>query len=1017
MKKNKEDQQSPRYFPHINVQTNSNLSFSLIKISQLVNWATERKIKCLSITDYYPYEFLKFYNLCKEKKIKPIIGIKVIIKENEKEYLLAIYPQNSAGYKDTIKKIFDNETLENRIFSLEKALSLKKNCLLIFVANNLEDIKYFSQKSFFSTEKESNFYIGFNFFIKDVKKNVSSDVLLSLLPFFSVVSFSPEENFFLELLRESSLSNHFLPEDLQQKLTYYSKEERFLASCTNDKVLTKVLLSQTQDFFSKINLKFLPITKKNTDEVEKKSFTELQDKCFKQLLFLQKESQEKYENRLESELQIINKLNYSHYFLVFSKIIDYLRKENIITGPGRGSAVSSLVVYLLGITKIDPLEHNLFFGRFLNEKRTRPPDIDIDVENQEVVWNYLKRKYGEEKIARIATRQKLGWKNALKECAEVIKRKKIKPLISEDDLKEIINLVKEDILQENLKTDFFQSKYKFLFNMASRIKDLFFNSSIHPSGIIISEKEPLTKLIPLEKKKDFLISYYSEEDFSWLGLKKYDFLSLDSLRVLSEVKRVLQKKNLPKCNFQDKETWKLINNCLVTDVPQLDTISFRNLITKFQPHNFNELVLLLALNRPGARQNVEMIWERRTKNQNKAFSSPILNQILGESYGFIVFEEQVSQILTFVFDYSFAEAEIQRRSLSKVKSEELEVIQNNFLEKAKEKITSNERKKVWEQIINNNAYTFNKSHAVAYGYLCYYIAYLKTNYFPSLITHYLESNLNSPEKTLSYFREAVFYGFSIQKPDINFSENQWNKKQKTLTMSFKSLKSYPADFFAEIIEEREKGNFKDWEDLISRTKGKWEKISLPVFQEWMEADLFASLQIKTDTLLKYKETIFRYLQLRKEFSSSWHDLPALDWLSMKSEMNSNQNNFLVNQKEKENLGNYISYFNRWKQARTKLPLVIFAEIINNLAKFDNRDNLSYIYVVIQDIQSKRDVFWLILQDLRSTIRLTINREFYQQNQEILKLHQEVLCQLVIKISNQQIKSIQIQKIELIELNN
>ena len=362
----------------------------------------------MAIADYYPYEFLHFYQLCKENKIKPIIGIKAVIQENEKQYLVTVYPQSSVGYKDLMKKIFSGKNNpENHVFSLEDILSLKKNCLLVFSAHSLQDIHYFSQKPFFLNQTEkSQFYIGFDFRISKPNKDIPFSILPLLLPFWAVKAFSSDETAIVDSLRLTSFVQHFLPIDIQQKFTSLLSEEKHFSFYTSDKIFYKIICNQAHSFVSKINLKFAFSSGKDSEETEK--FSELQNRCERQLFFLKREAKEKYQVRLEKELQVIKQLNYSRYFLIFSDIVSGLKEQNITTGPGRGSAVSSLVAYLLGIIKVDPLEHHLFFERFLNERRKSLPDIDIDVENQKKVIEYLQTKYGSEKIARLATRQKLG---------------------------------------------------------------------------------------------------------------------------------------------------------------------------------------------------------------------------------------------------------------------------------------------------------------------------------------------------------------------------------------------------------------------------------------------------------------------------------------------------------------------------------------------------------------------------------------------------------------------------------
>lgn len=352
---------------------------------------------------------MRFYQLCKENKIKPLIGIKVIIQDDKKQHLTTIYPQNSTGYKDLIKKVFSGPgSPENRVFLLEEILPLKKNCLLVFSAHSLRDIYYFSQQPYLAEKTENpQLYIGFDFCISEPKKNIPPRVLPLLLPFFAAKVFSSEDSTVLNSLKSASLVEYFLPLDAQQKfIPLSSSGEKLSALYTNDKIFCKILFAQVHSFLGKINLKFSFGSSKTSNET--KDFPELQNLCERQLFFLQKEPREKYESRLEEELKVIKKLGYTRYFLMFNDIVNDLRQQNITVGPGRGSAVSSLVAYLLGITKIDPLEYNLFFERFLNEKRKSLPDIDIDVENQKAVIKYLQIKYGVEKVARVATRQKLG---------------------------------------------------------------------------------------------------------------------------------------------------------------------------------------------------------------------------------------------------------------------------------------------------------------------------------------------------------------------------------------------------------------------------------------------------------------------------------------------------------------------------------------------------------------------------------------------------------------------------------
>jgi DNA polymerase III subunit alpha len=276
----------------------------------------------------------------------------------------------------------------------------------------------------------------------------------------------------------------------------------------------------------------------------------LKSRCLQKLISLKKGPAEDYQKTLERELAVIEKLNYADYFLVFSEVNSHLKKENIIVGPGRGSAVSSLVTYLLGITSVNPLEHKLFFERFLNEKRKNLPDIDLDVESQEEVFNYLQKRYSKEKVARIITRKKIGWKVALRETAKLYR-------VGEIKLKEITSLItSENPNFSDLKLQRLQASYPNLFQLANKIQNLYYDTGIHPAGVVISESS-LIGVVPLKSEKDCLLALFEEDKLAGLGLKKYDFLSLrETLGFIRETRRIL-KVNLPdyqEINLTDQKT-------------------------------------------------------------------------------------------------------------------------------------------------------------------------------------------------------------------------------------------------------------------------------------------------------------------------------------------------------------------------------------------------------------------------------------------------------------------------------
>ncbi|CAG8499869.1 31281_t:CDS:2 [Gigaspora margarita] len=669
------------FLPHLNTQTNSNLSWSFLTIPRLFEFwdSCPKKLNYLAIADYYPYEIGNFLRGCKEKNIKPVWGVKIfVVNEKGKRYSATIYPQNNRAGKEIIAKLFAPASPPNRTFAWDYVLNhFSKNYFVVGEVQQLDEINFFSQ---FITAN-SNIFIGLNFFLLDPTQHLSHAVISRLIPFSAIKVKTEKEVDLLNLVKKTAFG-----------------------------------------------------TKSRKVKEDNTSLLTLKSKCWQQLLTLKREHREDYQKVLEKELATIEKLDYVDYFLLFSEVADYLRSQNIIIGPGRGSAVSSLVVYLLGITSIDPLQHNLFFERFLNEKRKKLPDIDLDVESQEEVFNYLRKKYSPTQVARIVTRKKIA--------------------------------------------------------LIERIQDLYYDTSIHPSGVVIAERS-LVGTIPTKSEKDFLITFFEENQLTQLGFKKYDFLSLkETLGFVSLIKGLNSPSTpnkLPsyhEVDFTDSKTWDLMANFCLTGIFQLDTATARSLFTRFRPSNFSELVIFLALNRPGMKKRVEEIICRKSNREKPTFISPILTKIFAATFGFIIFEEQISQILALVYDCSFAEAEVKRREIA------LTGLAKDFLVRARQqKLPRADAELLHQQITSARGYTFNKAHAVAYGYLTYYIAYLKANFSPEFIVYFLNEK---KDKVLVCLQEAFAQGFGLQKPDINCSQMVWSQKENNLVMGFSSLKNCQA---------------------------------------------------------------------------------------------------------------------------------------------------------------------------------------------------------------------------------
>lgn len=1005
------------FLPHLNVQTNSNISLSFISISQLIDLSKEKKLEYLAIADYYPFEVLDFINECKNAKIKAIWGTKIFGQEvqsqkeeeniDKKKYSLTIYPQNSKGYREVLQKLFSGDSPSNRIFSIEDIIiSLSKNCSIVLEAHKIEEIRYLASKWILSNTSpainKSNIFIGFDFFLFSPTNNIPKNIIPVLIPFFSVKTLTDEDTTMLEIYTKTNLSRHFLDKNYRNLLPYLKNTNEFLSVCTDDVFFYQLLLVQWQSFLSKIDLKFANKIESKIIENKKKQqlLLKIKSQCLQKLLSLpiNKEKIQNYYELLDKELKTIEKLNYLEYFATFIDIIKHLQKQRTAIGPGRGSVVSSLVSYLLDITQIDPLEHNLFFERFLNEKRQLPADIDLDIYDRDEVYKYLFDNYAKNKVARIITKKKIGWKLALTETAKIYQ-------ISERDLKKINSLTwkNNDLSETQLKI--WEKRYPLFCNFAKKIWKLYYDVSLHPSGIIISDIS-LLGLVPLSIRDGYLLSLWEEDKLNKLRLKKYDFLSLkDALGFIRDVQELLPNIQLPNYNqvdLRNQKTWTLLNNLLLTDIFQLDTVLARNLFSRFKPTNFKELTFFLALNRPGIKKKIEEIIRDKFTSINK-LSSVITNKeikdIVAETNGFIIFEEQISQILSLIYNCSFAEAEEKRKEIKHQTPSKEE-----FIKAASSKLVIEEIEIIYQHIISEHGYTFNKGHAIAYSYLTYYCAYLKANYFDELITYFLN---NKKEKKLSYLKEAFFNNFEILNPDINFSQNEWVKKEKTLIMGFKELNDYKTTFFNNILEERNKnGPYHNWVNFINRTLEFWEEIELINLENWIKSSLFRSLKISTNKLLLNSKNIFCYLQLKKKLNTEDQNLPFV-YFSVEDreekKLKEKKIKQLINSWEKESIDCFLSYFTRWKKIAAlqpvEKPLTSLLDVLINYKQQQiNQPIIVNIYAVIEKIEKNdNDYYAISLQDIRSSFKLKITDQQYQKYSHYLEINNELLFSLEIQV--------------------
>jgi DNA polymerase-3 subunit alpha len=530
-----------------------------------------------------------------------------------------------------------------------------------------------------------------------------------------------------------------------------------------------------------------------------------------------------YEQSLSREISIIHQMNFSGYFLIVWDFIRYAKDHNIPVGPGRGSAAGSLVSYALGITDIDPLQHELLFERFLNPERVSMPDIDIDfcMNRRGEVIDYVTRKYGRENVAQIITFGTMAAKAAIKDVgramdipyAEVDRIAKMVPLQ--------LNITLEKALQDSPAL---QGAYESdrqireLIDTARKLEGLVRNSGVHAAGVVISPR-PLIELVPLHRtKNDEIVTAFDMKAVEKMGLLKMDFLGLTTLTILDDALKLIEQTrgerlDLHSLPLEDKETYaQVFHKGLTSGVFQFESHGMRDVLRRYQPNSIEDLTALNALYRPGPIQGgmIDDFIERKHGRKKIEFELPELQEILAETLGVIVYQEQVMQIANRLAGYSLGEADLLRRAMGKKIAEEMAAQRERFVQGAVQRgFPQKKIEKIFDLMEQFAGYGFNKSHSAAYALLAYHTAYLKTHYPVEFMAALLTSVTGNTDDVVKYINECRDMGIPVEPPDINVSDANFTPHGAAIRFGLAAVKNVGQNAIESILTARkELGGFK-----------------------------------------------------------------------------------------------------------------------------------------------------------------------------------------------------------------
>ena len=855
-------------FTHLHVHTEYSLLDGSSKIKEITSRAKELGMKSLAITDHgVMYGVIDFYKAAKEVGIKPILGCEVYVApgsrfdkqpgESESRYYhLVLLAENNTGYKNLMKIVsrgftegfyykprVDYEVLEQ----FHEGIIALSACL----AGEVQ--RYLARGMYEAGCEAAKRYEGI----------------------------FGKGNFFLEL------QDHGIPEQkyVNPQLIRISQELGIDLVCTNDVHYTYAQDADAHDILLCIQtgkkvtdenrmrydggqyylkspeemaelFPYAPQALENTCKIAERcnveiefgvtkvphfdvpqgfdSWTYLNHLCNEGMKRRYPDADEEKKKRLEYELSVIHKMGYVDYFLIVWDYINYAKTHGIAVGPGRGSAAGSIVSYCLGITDIDPIKYSLIFERFLNPERVSMPDIDVDFcyERRQEVIDYVVEKYGKDCVVQIVTFGTMAARAVIKDVGRVLDL----PYAMVDNIAKMvpreIGITIDKAIQENpdLRNAYENdAQVHDLIDKSKRLEGLPRHASMHAAGVLISQKA-VDEYVPVATGADgAVVAQFVMTTLEELGLLKMDFLGLRTLTVIQDAEKLARKKNpefsIDNINYEDKNVYDMISTGKCEGIFQLESAGMKNFMKELKPQSIEDLIAGISLYRPGPMDFIPQYIKGKNNPEDITYDCPMLEPILKPTYGCIVYQEQVMQIVRDLAGYSLGRSDLVRRAMSKKKTSVMEKERQNFIYGNPEEnvpgcisngIDEKTANKIYDDMIDFAKYAFNKSHAACYAVVAYQTAYLKTYYPVEFMAALMTSVVDNTDKVAGYIYACRQMNIQMLPPDVNTSDMEFSVEDNAIRFGLSAVKSLGRPTIKAIIDERNKSRFTSMQDFISR---------------------------------------------------------------------------------------------------------------------------------------------------------------------------------------------------------
>jgi len=716
-----------------------------------------------------------------------------------------------------------------------------------------------------------------------------------------------------------------------------------------------------------------------------------------------------YKKRLESELEIINSMEFPGYFLIVSDFVNYSKRMDIPVGPGRGSAAGSLVAYALGITNVDPIRYDLFFERFLNPSRRSMPDIDIDfcMEGRDEIIRYVTEKYGSDQVSQIITFGKMQAKAVIRDVGRALNM----PYGEVDTIAKMVPNTLGITLKQAIKDEprlaaeqKKNEKVRRLLDLSQSLEGLNRHASTHAAGVVISDV-PLVERVPLYKSpnNEDIVTQYSMNDLQSVGLTKFDFLGLRTLTVIRDAVKFIREGrgendfSINSIDLDDTITYALLGKGQTDGVFQLESAGMKDLLVNIKPDCIEDIIALISLYRPGPMTMIPDFIARKQGRQKITYEDPRLEDILKETYGTIVYQEQVMQIAGAVGGYSMADADNLRRAMSKKKASAMEKESPKFLSGAKKnKITEAKAKKIWDQMETFAGYGFNKSHSTAYTMISFQTAYLKAHYPVEFMTALLTSEKNNRDNIVKYISSCRDMGIGVLPPDINESFTDFSVAGDNIRFGLSAVKNVGSGAVDSIIFARtSEGKFTSFHDFCDRVD--MYKVNKKVIESLIKCGAFDSLEKNRCRLMEGYEDIALAAHKRNRDringQTSLFDQPGVeDTTQFDLPDVPEWEHDLILSYEKEMLGFYITGHPLLKFA-DRLPIIVDSDSLTLSRKQDGSTvTVAGVASNVRETTTKRKetMAYVTIEDLKGFVTVVVFAELYKDTMFMIN-SEEPLC--------------------------